>query len=352
MSEAAGIRDESLWLFDGVDETRVAAIAAHGVSLGSAIAQRAGQFMLIWRKGGSRIEVPLVGQVAADGLTVECETGDLASQLGTAHAGSRVDRALIRSAFATAPNTTDKKRTTASLVLRGVLVALILALGAYDGVRLYHAAVSITPRVAFLTTEISTINAPTSGTLAFVALKGAIGEGEPIIGIENARGKTILVDAVEDARVISTERAIGDRVRRGDPLLAVAATDPPVYISAVVSREQAFQLSHGVTAHYALLDGGPPRMIDLFVAGDEIQLTVLPQTGTSGAAPLYQARFRIEAADVLTRGAPVHLEFERSLSDSIEERLGTAGIAPERAALIVGPVTWLEAMLKLTTVTP
>ncbi|HWA20480.1 MAG TPA: hypothetical protein VG757_15960 [Devosia sp.] len=336
-------RDGSLWLFDGVGETSVTAVAAHGISLANAIAQRAGRFILIWRGGASRIEVPLLGKVAPDGLTVESETGTLGSELGRA-SGDRMDVALVRSAFAAAPEVLEG-RHGASLLLRLLLVALILVLGIYDAMRLYHAVVTITPRVAFLATEVSTINAPTSGTLAFVAGKGQIGRGEPVIGIENARGKTILVDAADDARIISVEHAIGDRIRRGDPLLAIAAPNPPIYISAIVSREQAFQLTHGVTAHYALLDGGQPQVIDLFIAGDQLSLTVLPEASNGSTAPLYQARFRIDAENVLTRGAPVYLEFERSLSDSIAASLGTAGLTPEQAALLLRPVIWLEALL-------
>lgn len=344
MENAVQAIDGSLTLFDGVEETPVAGIAADGVSLARAVAQRAGRFILIWRRGGSRIEVPLVGQVTSDGLTLESETGAIAGQFSGPSVSDRMDLALIRSAFVGVPASASGRRGS-SLILRTLLVALIVALGLYDAMRLYHAAVTITPRIAFLATEVSTINAPTSGTLAFVAGKGLIGEGEPVIGIENARGKTILVDAAEDAQVISAEHAIGDRVRRGDPLLAVAPANPPVYVSAVVSREQAFQLAHGATAHYALLDGGLPQTIDLFVPGDQISLTVLAETGSGNDAPLYQARFRIDAEDVLTRGAPVYLEFERSLSDSLAASLGTAGIAPDQANFILRPIVALEALL-------
>jgi hypothetical protein len=339
MNEALATDRGALMLFDGVEETPVAAVTAGGLSLARAIAQRAGRFILVWQRGATRIEMPLRGRVTADGLSFESEGNPLPVSLAV----DRPDLALVQSAFAAEPEVLPKPRL-GRLVLRLILALVCIGLAAYDLVRLYHAAVTITPRVAFVSTEVSTITAPTSGTLAFIAGAGPISAGEPVIGIENARGKTVLVDAQEDARVVTTQHRIGERIRRGDALLAVAAPNPPVYVSAIVTREQAFALSRAVTAHYALLDGGAPARIELTLAPGDVLLNTV-STANAGEAPLYQARFRIDADDLLARGAPVYLEFERSLSDAVAAQLASAGISGETSAMLLRPLNWVEALL-------
>jgi hypothetical protein len=341
MDLSRDIAGGSLTLFDGVNETRVAAITQGSLTLAEAVAQRAGRFMLIWHHGATRMEMPISGSVSADGMRFDNE-GESFALPGVTNDEPGTSRALLHSALAGEAEVAVE-RNVGRAVLRNALAVLCVVLGIYDAAKLYHVAVTIAPRVAFLSTEVSTINAPTSGTLAFIAAKGTINSGEPVIGIENSRGKTILVDAAEDAMVISADHAIGERIKRGDPLLAIAAPNPPVYISAIVSREQAFALTHGVVAHYALLDGGAPRMIELPLKAGDVSLNEM--AGGNGAAPLYQARFRIEADNILTRGAPVYLEFERPLSDALEANLTGAGISPSIGATLLRPVAWLEALL-------
>jgi hypothetical protein len=342
----------TLSLFDGVGETPVAAVAPGRISLITEIARRTGRFVLIWQRGGDRIEIPLRGQVSADGRHVETSESPVAARLGDQTGEvDHLEHALLRAAFEEDKAAVPAKRS--ARILLGVLLTLLcLALAAYDLSRLYHSAVTITPRVAFLATEVSTINSPTSGRLTFVAEPGEIATGEPVIGIENARGKTILVDATADARVISQDHIIGDRVRRGDPLLAIADRDPPVYLSAILSREQAFDLTHGVVARYALLDGGPPTITEIFVPGEAFTLTVLDGSNRAGEAPLYQVRFKIEAKDVLTRGAPVYLEFQRTLGDSVGTSLTAAGLPPIAIAALLRPLTWVESLTNSRTPAP
>jgi hypothetical protein len=353
MTMLAGLTTSgTLSLFDGVGETPVASVAPGRISLITEIARRTGRFVLIWQRGSDRIEIPLRGQVSADGRHVETSESPVAARLGDNSADvDHLEHALLRAAFEDDEPAAPAKRSTRIVV--GVLLAMLcLALAAYDLSKLYHAAVTITPRVAFLATEVSTINSPTSGRLTFIAEPGEITTGEPVIGIENAGGKTILVDATTDAQVISRDHMIGDRVRRGDPLLAIADRDPPVYLSAILSREQAFDLTHGVIARYALLDGGPPSVTETFVPGEAFTLKALDGETRAGEAPLYQVRFKIDAKDVLTRGAPVYLEFQRTLGDSVGTGLTAAGLPQIAITTLLRPLSWLESIANPRTATP
>lgn len=335
---------DGLLLFDGGHETLVTSAAPGRLGFASVMARRVGRFLLVWRNGEDRIELPVAGRVWDDGLGIDLDQAQPGSAAASRIAeGERPDVALMRSALEGKVIEPVKKRAGRVISTLFLVVACIV-LGTYVGSRLYHALVTTVPRVAYLATEVSIIASPTSGRLAFAAGEGAISAGEPVVGVENARGKTVLLDATDAVRVVSLEQRIGAHVKRGDPVLTVAAADPAVYLVAIVSREQAFQLASGTTVHYALLDASAPRSQKLFVPAGGLMLTALP--ATLGADPLFEVRVRIEGSDLLARAAPVSVEFEQSLSDRTSAVLVGFGVPATTSAALLTPVAWIESQIR------
>ena len=333
----------TLSLFDGTHETNVVGFSDGLLLLAEEIAHRTGRFLLIWQRGADRIEMPFSGSVRDDGRAVALDDGP-AGYLSRSltRAGDAIGRALIETALAGDPPARSE-RHVGRLLLRLAVVAACVGLVAYDLYRLYHAAITITPSVAYLSTEVSTINAPTSGTLTFAAGPGSIAKGEPILGIENARGKTILVDATEDVRIVVQDRQVGDQVRRGEALLAVADSNPPTYIVAVMTREEAFRLSSGAFVHYAFLhDASAGRTVH--VDGDAFALSMLPDESGADAPALYRVRFRIPDAS-LVRGEPIVVEIQQSLADRATTLLNGLGVPAPYVPTLINPIVWLETTL-------
>lgn len=338
----------TLSLFDGTHETKVVGFGDGLLLLAEEIANRTGRFLLIWQRGADRIEMPFSGSVRDDGRSVALEddpAGTLSRSL--TKAGDGIGRALIETALAGEPPA-RKERHIARLLLRMAIVLACLGLLGYDAYKLYHASITITPSVAYLSTEVSTINAPTSGTLTFAAGPGSIAKGEPILGIENARGKTILVDATEDVRIVVQDRQVGDRVRRGEAVLAVADNNPPTYVDVVMSREEAFRLSSGAYVHYAFLHEAPTAGRTVYIAGDAFALSMLPDDSGSGEPTLYRVRFRIPE-DALARTEPIVVEIQQSLADRVTTLLNGFGVAPDLVPHLISPIVWLETRLHATT---
>jgi len=342
LSNLALPENGSLTLYDGLHETGVVAAQGGRLSLATQLARRVGRFVLIWQRGDDRIEIPVSGQVRDDGLVVELDAGQAAAAIDTIAGDSPpLEHALLRSALE-ARDRTAPRSGWGPVVLRLLAIGGCLALCAYDGLRIYHAVVSIVPRAAYLATEVSTINSPTSGKLAFAADPGNVAMGEPVLGIENVHGKTILVDATQDVRIIAADKKVGERVKRGDPLLAIADRNPPVYLVAIVTREQAFDLSSGAQVLYSRLEGAVPDMVSAYVPGSQFELTALPEAPGAPVEQLYQVRFRVADTGDLSRAAPVTLEFRQSLRLRFSEALSKLGVPADLAATLLKPLDAME----------
>jgi hypothetical protein len=334
----------SLSIFDGTSETEIVGLAGGRLSLAGEIARRSGRFLLIWQRGAHRVEIPFSGQVEDDGHAVSFEDGETAGVVASATTTDDVEQLLFESAL-DAPVAPARKKNNAGWIMRAAVALGCAALGGYDAIRLYHGLITITPRMAYLATEVSTITAPTSGTLTFAAPPGDIATGEPIIGIQNARGKTVLVDATENVRIVVQDKAIGDNVKRGEPLLAVADRNPPTYIVAVLPREEAFRLSSGAQVRYGFLHEPTEatRMVD--IAGDAFELSRLPDDGNPADAQLYRVRFRIPD-DTLARAEPIVLEFRQGLATRAQGWLATSSLPTTITAPALTALQATDALLR------
>jgi hypothetical protein len=285
------------------------------VSLGGRIgdaAARLDRFVFSVLGGPVRIDVPFSGHVAANGGEIVVAEADRA--LLAAAASGRLD-ALVTPATARA---TRRRRTRAGMLA----ILVIIALGGYVGVRLWSKTTSIEPRIAYLATEVTTLLSPTSGRVSFVEDLGPVDQGQPAVGLETTSGKSLLIDAPGNVDIVAAEKAVGERVKRGDPLLAYAKPDAPLYLRAVVDHEQAFRIAAGTTVSYSRIDT-PADTVRFEAAAADLHIRALPAEGDH---QLYEIRIPLPAGEEQFRALPVHLRFEQDLAASLIEALRSIGL--------------------------
>ena len=293
----------------------VSSIGAAALSLGTRIgagAERLDRFVLGIADGASRIRVPFRGRVAPDGAQIVVDESDRA--LVTAAALGQLDGLVTPY---TAPGTHRRRSRYLPLVVLGCVV-----LGAYVGIRLWDKITTIEPRIAYLATEVTTLLSPTSGRVSFVEGVGAVEPGQPAVGLETTSGKSLLIDAPGNVDIVAAEKNVGDRVKRGDPLLAYALPNAPLYLHAVVDREQAFRLASGTPLRYERLDASSGS-ISLDVAAADLHVRALPP---DAGHQLYDVRIPITSGEEHHRALPVRLRFEQDLTTSIAGVLRAIGL--------------------------
>lgn len=298
-------------------------------SLGAASA-RLKHFTLSIANGASHIRVPFGGTVTAKNGEVIIDGADRQRVLSAAAAGLTLDPVRMQALVTAVPIAAPPVRRKASQFV--TLVACTI-LGVYVGVRLWDKVATIEPRMAYLATEATTLLSPTSGRISFIEAQGRVEAGQPVVGIETTSGKSLLIDAPGDVEIVAGEKDPGDRVKRGDPLLAYAQPDAPLYLHAVLDREQAFRLASGLRVRYARLDT-PSETVAFDVSAPELTIRALP---SEGHQRLYEVRVRVAAAGgEQHRALPVSARFEQNLGASLAQSLRAIGLFAGVPATIRG----------------
>ncbi len=303
--------------------SRVLPVAAFGdtaISLTGRLTAEVERFTLSIANGASRIRVPFRGTIATNGGEVVVDPADRERVLHAAAAGLTLDPARMRSIVTpAAPATAMRRRRTRSQLLA---IGAVVVLGAYVGLRLWDKIATIEPRVAWLATEVTTLLSPTSGRVSFIEPNGAVEPGQPAVGIETTTGRSLLIDAPGNVEIVSGEKAVGDRVKRGDPLLAYALPDAPLYLRAVVDREQAFRIASGTHVRYARLDASADA-VHLDVPATDLHIRALP---FNGHQHLYEVRIPVTGGGEQFRALPVSLRFEQGLASGLMQGLRAIGL--------------------------
>lgn len=304
----------SIELLAGDEILTVSSIGTAALSLGgrlSETAQQLDRFVLGIADGASRIRVPFRGRVATNGGEIVIAEEDRA--LLAAAALGQLDGLVTPYAGA------GVRQRRSRHLLPMVLACLVL--GAYVSVRLWDKITTIEPRVAYLATEVTTLLSPTSGRVSFVEAVGPVESGQPAIGLETTSGKSLLIDAPGNVDIVAAEKAVGERVKRGDPLLAYAPPDAPLYLHAVVDREQAFRLAAGTRVRYERLDAATgSTTVD--VPASDLHIRALPREGDH---QLFEIRIPL-AGEEHYRALPVRVRFEQDLAFNVIDALRATGI--------------------------
>jgi hypothetical protein len=313
----------SLELFAGGEAFPVARVGREMLSLKGRIgdaAARLERFTLSIASGGRRVNVRFAGTVATnrDAVTVAPEDRPRLAAAAAAAVGSLDAGSLRALAGAAQPRARRARRARG----RTLLVVACLVLGAYVGLRLWEKVTTIEPRIAWLATDTATLLSPTSGRVSFVETLGAIQSGQPVVGIETNSGRSLLIDAPGNVDIVSAERTEGQRVKRGDPLLAYAEPNAPLYLYALVDREQAFRLAGGAHVRYSRLDTGSAA-VTFDAAPTDLHIRALP---ADHGHQLYEVRVPVAAGEEQFRALPVHLRFEQDLQSSVIESLRSIGL--------------------------
>ena len=309
-----------LELTAGAEVLPVAAFGDEAISLQGRLAGQLDRFTLSIANGASRIRVPFRGAVITNGGEVVIDPADRTRVLHAAAAGLTLDPARMRTLVTPAapPVAASRRRSSTQLLAIGAVIVL----GAYVGLRLWDKVTAVEPRLAYLATEVTTLLSPTSGRIAFIEPPGAVEPGQPAIGIETTSGKSLLIDAPGNVEIVAGEKSVGDRIKRGDPLLAYAQPDAQLYLHAVIDREQAFRIAGGTHVRYSRLDA-PSDSVGLDVPASDLHIRALP---FDGHQRLYEVRIPIASDDEQFRALPVSLRFEQSLPASLAQGLRTIGL--------------------------
>jgi hypothetical protein len=289
-------------------------------------AARLDRFVLSVVSGASRIDVPFRGRAITGGGEIIFAPEDR-PRLAAAAAGQL-------SALVT-PHTPVAVRRRGRPRYQWLAVLACVVLGGYVGLRLWNKVTTIEPRVAYLATEVTTLLSPTSGRITFVEATGPVDAGQPTIGLETTSGKSLLIDAPGRVDIVAAEKSVGERVKRGDPLLAYAQPDAPAYLYAIVDRDQAFRIATGTRVSYSRLDaaGDPVRFA---VAAADLHVRALPHEGDH---QLFEVRIPIVSSEQF-RALPVRLRFEQDPISGLAHTLRTIGV-PD--ALLGGLVTTIPS---------
>lgn len=307
----------------GTEVLPVASIATGAVVLVGRLGAPAAQlerFTLQVADGASRIRVPFRGSVRTGGGEVDVAPDDRGLVAAAAATTRRLDAETLRGLVT--PVGPGHARPAARSRTSILALAACLLLAGYVGLRLWDKAISIEPRVAYLATEVTTLLSPTSGRVTFVQSPGAVEAGQPAIGIETPSGKNLLLDAPAEVDLVAADKAVGERVKRGDPLLAYAQPGAPLYLHAVVDRDQAYRIAGGTRVRYARLDASATPVV-LDVAAADLHIRALPGDGTS---QLYEIRIPVTAGSEQFRAMPVQMRFEQDPVAAFLHALGAVGL--------------------------
>jgi hypothetical protein len=313
---------------------RIELVAGHEVlpvaALGNAVISLRGRltdaaaplrdFTLWISDGASHIRVPFQGEVEPNRGEVVVAEPDRATVLAAASLATDGPRHEALRSLVTRVGQRATRRQSSTVKL--LAIAACVVLGAYVGLRLLDKLTFIDARVAYLATDVTTLLSPTSGRVTFLENLGSVEAGQPAVGIETTSGKSLLIDAPDDVDVVAAEKTVGDRVKRGDPLLAYALPDAPLYLHAVVDRDQAFRIAEGTRVHYARL-GDASTATTLDVPASDLRVRALP-AGTGGQ--LYEVRIPVAAGDEQFRALPVQLRFEQDFVSSVSDALRPLGL--------------------------
>lgn len=301
----------------------VAALGTAVISLRGRLADAAAplhDFTLWVSNGASRVRVAFRGEVEANRGEIVVAEADRAMVLAAASLAMDGPRhETLRSLVTPVGPQAERRRSPA-----GKLIAIVacVVLGAYVSVRLLDKLTFIDARVAYLATDVTTLLSPTSGRVTFLENLGSVEAGQPAVGIETTSGKSLLIDAPGNVDIVAAEKTVGDRVKRGDPLIAYALPDAPLYLHAVVDRDQAFRIAEGTRVHYARL-GDASTAVTVDVPAGDLHVRALP---AGKAGQLYEVRIPITAGDEQFRALPVQLRFEQGLVSSLADALRTLGL--------------------------
>jgi len=321
----------TLDLVAGSEVLPVAAFGAEAISLKGRLAGQLDRFTLRVANGASRIRVPFRGAVSSNGGEVVVDAADRERVLAAAAAGLTLDPARMRAIVSPAPvPRAARQRHTRARLLVALVACLIL--GSYVGYRLWNKITTIEPRMAWLATEVTTLLSPTSGRITFIEPPGAVEAGQPAIGIETTSGKSLLIDAPGAVDIVAGEKSVGDRIKRGDPLLAYAQPGAPLYLRAIVDREQAFRIASGTHLRYSRLDT-PSDVVSRAVPAADLHIRALP---FDGHQRLYEVRTPIDGGGEQFRALPVSVRFEQDLPSSLLRGLRTFGLLATPLSIIEG----------------
>lgn len=330
---AAAASQGTMDLLAGTQVLPVASIAADAIVLAGPLGTAAAsleRFTLQVADGASRIRVPFRGSVGAGGGEVVVAPDDRGRVAAAAATTRRLDAEALRALV----TPVDPHHGSAARRSRVTLLALAACalLAGYVGLRLWDKVTGIEPRVAWLATEVTTLLSPTSGRVTFVQPLGAVDAGQPAIGIETPSGKTLLLDAPAEVDLVAADKAVGERVKRGDPLLAYAHPDAPLYLHAVVDRDQAYRIAGGTRVRYARLDASAAPVV-LDVAAADLHIRALPH---DGRGQLYQVRIPVTAGSEQFRAMPVQMRFEQPPLAALAHALGAVALPPVGAGATGG----------------
>jgi len=309
-----------LELIAGAEVLPVAAFGTEAISLQGRLAGQLDRFTLSIANGASRIRVPFRGAIATNGGEVVIDPTDRERVLSAAAAGLTLDPARMRALVtpASPPIAAARRHTRSQLLAVGAVVVL----GAYVGLRLWDKVTVVEPRLAFLATEVTTLLSPTSGRITFIEQPGAVEPGQPAIGIGTTSGKSLLIDAPGNVEIVAGEKSVGDRIKRGDPLLAYAHPNAPLYLHALVDREQAFRIAGGTRIRYSRLDA-QSETASIDVPASDLHIRTLP---FDGHQRLYEVRIPVASGAEQFRALPVALRFEQSLPSILAQGLRAIGL--------------------------
>jgi hypothetical protein len=252
-----------------------------------------------------------------------------------------IDLAMFRGFLETPPGTGRVARAPGlrTWMVRGALIAASAGLAAYDGAQLYHNLTAVVPHVAYLESEIDHIVTPSSGRLAFLADTGSVSAGEPILGVQLPNGKTTLVDADVDESVIAQDTGLGTHVNRGDPILSVASANPPLYLRAILTRAEAFDVAQGSAATFKTFGSSQGLAGTLTVDPTNVSLTPIPPA-RPGADPMFEVKVQVDAAGQRYDATPVDLQFNVPLGDRVRRIITGLGLPVAVADTVA---SWLGA---------
>lgn len=209
----------------------------------------------------------------------------------------------------------QRLRRMSGRVARIAAVAMLtVGLTAFVAVSINERLFYVPANTAVISTDLVTIPAPTSGSLAFLATEPEVSRGDPVAAIETIDGKQIYVNSPCDCANYMNLAQIGDFVTLGTPLISFRRPDAKPYIAAYVELDRAVKIMEGARAVARLADGS--RI-------EDDDLTFIPPSERSdGGSQMMKVVMKIDEKLAASRiGQPVSLYFDTGTAKSWRHRL-------------------------------